>query len=210
MKLIPIGLLMGLVVGGIYGGLFTPTEAGGVGTLGALIIGLVRGKLNLRKLWGVAIETGYVTAAICFLLIAAQLYATMLAMSGVPSQTAAMISEANYSYFVIILGYVILVLILGTFLESVSIMLIVLPFVVPLIDAFGADLVWFGIVTVLACEVGLLTPPLGLACFVIKTNLDDDRIQLKDIFAGAIPFMAVMLIVLAAIIIFPQLSLALL
>ena len=210
MKLVPIGLLMVLVVGGIYGGLFTPTEAGGVGTLGALVIGLARRKLDLNKLWNVAIETGYVTASICFLLIAAQLYASMLAMSGLPSQAAAVIQEANFSYLAIIIGYVVLVLVLGTFLESVSIMLIVLPFVIPLMDVFGADLIWFGIVTVLACEVGLLTPPLGLACFVIKSNLDDERIQLKDIFAGAIPFMAVMLVVLAIIVAVPKLSLMLL
>ncbi|UWQ35449.1 TRAP transporter large permease (plasmid) [Leisingera sp. M527] len=210
MKLLPIGLLMAMVVGGIYGGFFTPTEAGGVGTFGALIIGVVRRKLNFQKLWGVAIETGYVTASICFLLIAAQLYASMLAMSGVPSQTAALIAEADFSYVTIILGYVLLVLILGTFLESVSIMLILLPFVVPLLAVFGSDLIWFGIVTVLACEVGLLTPPLGLACFVIKANLQDSRIQLIDVFAGAIPFMLVMLLVLALIVAVPELSLMLL
>ena len=121
MKLIPIGLLMVLVVGGIYGGLFTPIEAGGVVTLGALVIGLARRKLDLKELWSVAVETGYVTAPICFLLIAAQIYASMLAMSGLPSQAAAVIQEANFGYLAIIIGYVVLVLVLGSFLESVSI-----------------------------------------------------------------------------------------
>jgi tripartite ATP-independent transporter DctM subunit len=208
--LLPIILLMVVVLGGIYGGVFTPTEAGAVGALGALLIGLARRKLNWRKLWDVAMETGYVTASICFLLIAAQLYATMLAMSGIPGEMSAVIEQAGYGYTAILIGYVVVVLVLGTFLDSVSIMLIVLPFVLPLLEGFGVNLVWFGIVTVLAAEVGLLTPPLGMACFVIQANLDDRRITLGDIFIGAFPFMVTMVLVLALIIFVPWLSLALL
>ena len=157
-----------------------------------------------------ALETGYVTASICFLLIAAQLYATMLAMSGIPGEISAVIERAGYGYTAILVGYIIVVLILGTFLDSVSIMLIVLPFVLPLLDGFGVNLVWFGIVTVLATEVGMLTPPLGMACFVIQANLDDSRITLGDIFIGAFPFMMTMIVVLVLIIMVPWLSLALL
>ncbi len=210
LKMCPIMVLMVIVLGGIYGGFFTPTEAGGVGALGALVIGLVRRKLTIRKLWEVAIETGYVTASICFLLIAAQLYATMLAMSGIPSQIGGFIGEAGFGYWAILVGYVVILLVLGTFLDSVSIMLIVLPFVLPLMETFGTNLVWFGIVTVLAAEVGLLTPPLGMACFVIQANLDDKRITLTDIYAGAFPFMLTMIVVLILIITVPWLSLALL
>jgi len=208
--LAPIVALMALVLGGIYGGIFTPIEAGAVGALGALLIGSVRRKLTWKKLWDVALETGYVTASICFLLIAAQLYATMLAMSGIPGEISALIEKAGYGYAAIITGYVVIVLILGTFLDSVSIMLIVLPFVLPLLGGFNINLVWFGIVTVLATEVGLLTPPLGMACFVIQANLDDPRITLGDIFIGAFPFMLTMILVLVLIILVPWLSLALL
>jgi len=208
--LLPTIVLMVVVLGGIYGGIFTPTEAGAVGALGALLIGLVRRKLNFSKLWNVALETGYVTASICFLLIAAQLYATMLAMSGIPGEISAVIEQAGYGYTSILIGYIIIVLVLGTFLDSVSIMLIVLPFVLPLLEGFGVNLVWFGIVTVLATEVGMLTPPLGMACFVIQANLDDSRITLGDIFIGAFPFMMTMIVVLALIIMVPWFSLALL
>lgn len=208
--LLPIVTLMVIVLGGIYGGIFTPTEAGAVGTLGALLIGLARRKLTLKKLWDVALETGYVTASICFLLIAAQLYATMLAMSGIPGEVSALIEKAGYGYAAILSGYIVVVLILGTFLDSVSIMLIVLPFVLPLLEGFGINLVWFGIVTVLATEVGMLTPPLGMACFVIQANLDDRRITLGDIFIGAFPFMITMILVLILIILVPWFSLALL
>jgi len=208
--LLPIVVLMTAVLGGIYGGIFTPTEAGAVGAFAALVIGLARGKLNMMKLWDVALETGYVTASICFLLIAAQLYATMLAMSGIPGELSAVIERAEYGYVAILSGFILVVLILGTFLDSVSIMLIVLPFVLPLLGNFNVNLIWFGIVTVLAAEVGLLTPPLGMACFVIQANLDDSRITLWDIFVGAFPFMLTMIAVLVLIIMVPWFSLALL
>jgi TRAP-type C4-dicarboxylate transport system permease large subunit len=99
---------------------------------------------------------------------------------------------------------------MGTVLDSTSIMLIVLPLVLPIVTGFGADLIWFGIVTIIAVEIGLLTPPLGIAVYVIKSTLDDDRISLGDIFAGAAPFAAIMVLVLIAVVLLPELSLALL
>ena len=106
--------------------------------------------------------------------------------------------------------YIIIVLVMGTVLDSTSIMLIVLPLVLPIVTGFGADLIWFGIVTIIAVEIGLLTPPLGIAVYVIKSTLDDDRISLGDIFAGAAPFAAIMVLVLIAVVLLPELSLALL
>ena len=106
--------------------------------------------------------------------------------------------------------YVVLILVMGTVLDSTSIMLVVLPLVLPIAQSFGVDLVWFGIVTVIAVEIGLLTPPLGIAVYVIKSTLDDPSVRLGDIFAGAAPFAAIMLVVLLLIILFPWLSLALL
>ena len=106
--------------------------------------------------------------------------------------------------------YVILMLFLGTLLDTASIILIVVPLFLPLIEPMGMSLVWFGIVTVVGAEIGLLTPPLGISCFVIKATLNDDRIKLKDVFLGALPFAAVMLAILILLIEFPILSLALL
>lgn len=106
--------------------------------------------------------------------------------------------------------YVILMLFLGTILDTSSIILIVVPLFLPLIEPMGLSLVWFGIITVIGAEIGLLTPPLGISCFVIKATLDDDRVTLKDVFLGALPFAGVMLVVLITLIAFPSLSLSLL
>jgi C4-dicarboxylate transporter DctM subunit len=105
--------------------------------------------------------------------------------------------------------YVLLMLFLGTLLDTASIILIVVPLFLPLIEPMGLSLVWFGIITVVGAEIGLLTPPLGISCFVIKATLDDPRISLKDVFLGALPFAAVMLVVLIFLIRYPILSLAL-
>ena len=106
--------------------------------------------------------------------------------------------------------YVLLMLFLGTLLDTASIILIVVPLFLPLIEPMGLSLVWFGIITVVGAEIGLLTPPLGISCFVIKATLNDDRISLKDVFLGALPFAAIMLVVLILLIRFPVLSLGIL
>ena len=112
-------------------------------------------------------------------------------------------------FVAIMVIYVTLMLFLGTLLDTSSIILIVVPLFLPLIEPMGLSLVWFGIVTVVGAEIGLLTPPLGISCFVIKSTLNDDRISLKDVFLGALPFAMVMLAVLILLIRFPQLSTAL-
>jgi C4-dicarboxylate transporter DctM subunit len=106
--------------------------------------------------------------------------------------------------------YVMLMLFLGTLIDTASIILIVVPLFLPLVEPLGMSPVWFGIVTVVGAEIGLLTPPLGLSCFAIKATLDDQRISLKDVFLGSLPFAFIMLLVLVALIRFPELSLALL
>ncbi|HHH89660.1 MAG TPA: TRAP transporter large permease [Aliiroseovarius sp.] len=206
---LPLAALIGLVLGGIYGGLFTPIEAGAVGCLGAILIGLIRRRLGLRDFWRVLNDTGLVTASILFLIIAAQMYSRMLALSGVPQGFGAFIAQANIGYWGVILAYVALVIVMGTVLDSSSIMLILVPLMLPVVTGMGVNLVWFGIVTVIAVEIGLLTPPFGISVFVIKSALDDPEISLGDIFAGAFPFVLMMLAVLGLVIVFPVLATAL-
>ncbi|HHS83067.1 MAG TPA: TRAP transporter large permease subunit, partial [Devosia sp.] len=205
-KSVPIGLLIGLVLGGIYGGFFTPIEAGAVGCLGAIVIGIAKGKLSLKSFWQVLNDTGLVTASILFLIIAAQMYSRMLALSGVPAGFGSFIASADIGFWGIILSYVALVIVMGTILDSSSIMLILVPLMLPVVSDMGVNLVWFGIVTVIAVEVGLLTPPFGISVFVIKSALDDPDISLGDIFAGAAPFVVMMLIVLGLVLAFPALA----
>ena len=129
---------------------------------------------------------------------------------GLPNELGEILSNSQAGFFTIMLIYVVLMLFLGTLLDTASIILIGVPLFLPLIEPMGLSLVWFGIVTVVGAEIGLLTPPLGISCFVIKATLNDDRISLKDVFLGARPFAAVMLVVLILLIRFPALSLAIL
>ena len=209
-KTAPIVILVLLVLGGIYGGLFTPTEAGAVGAAGALIIALVKRKLNRTTFWRVLVETGHITASILMLIVAATMYSRMLALSGLPSDLGEWIAQAEIGLYGILAIYVLILILMGTILDTTSIILIMVPLFLPIIEPYGVSLVWFGIVTIVGAEIGLLTPPLGIACYVIKATLaDDDRITLFDIFAGAFPFAVIMLVVLILLIIFPQLSLVL-
>ena len=108
------------------------------------------------------------------------------------------------------IAYVVLMLFLGTLLDTASIILIIVPLFLPIIEPMGLSLVWFGIVTVIGAEIGLLTPPLGISCFVIKATLADHDVSLRDVFVGALPFAAIMLAVLVLIIAFPVLSIGIL
>lgn len=205
-KGLPISGLILMVLGGIYAGYFTPVEAGAMGSIGALVIGFCARTLNLKALWRVLVETGLVTASICFLIIAAQMYSRMLAFSGVPSGLAGLAADADLQFLVFMGFYVLIVVLMGMILDSSSIMLIIVPLMLPIIIPMGVDLVWFGIVTVLAVEIGLLTPPFGISVYVIKSTLDDDTISLSDIFRGAAPFALIMLVVLTLVVLFPSIA----
>lgn len=206
-KLLPIVLLIVIVLGGIYGGFYTPVEAGAVGAAGALIIGLIKGRLTWDRLWRVLIETGHVTVAILFLILAANIYGRMLALSGFPQTLGAMIGAADLGLYGFMTLYVLIVLLLGMFLESISLMLIVLPLTIPIVTGLGSDLIWFGIVTVIAVEMGLLTPPLGLSVYVVRSTIDDPRVTLNQIFVGAAPYVVIMFLVTVLLILFPKLAL---
>jgi len=209
-KLLPIVLLITLVLGGIYGGVFTPTEAGAIGALGAIVIALAKRRIGARALWQVTLETGHITAAICFLIIAATMYSRFLSLSGLPAFMTEWVTARDVGIYGFILLYCLILVVLGTILDSSSIMLIALPLVLPIAQAMQIDLIWFGIITVLAVEIGLLTPPLGLSVYVIKGALDDPRISLGDVFAGAAPFALIMAVVLGLIIVFPAIAIGLL
>ena len=208
-KLSPLVVLIVLVLGGIYGGLFTPTEAGAVGAMGALVTALIKRKMDRGRFWAVAVETGHITASILFLIVAATMYSRMLALSGLPNDLSLWIEQAEFGLYGILSIYVFLLIVMGTILDTTSIILIMVPLFIPVLAPYGINLVWFGIVTIVGAEIGLLTPPLGIACYVIKATLADDRISLYDIFAGALPFAAIMLLVLILLVAFPWLSLVL-
>lgn len=206
----PVAALVVLVLGGIYGGILTPVESGAAGTVAALIIGALKRRLDWRGLWSALVETGRITANILFLIIAASIYSRMLGIAGLPTLFGEWLASINLSFTALMFVYVLLLLALGTIIDTASIILIVVPLFLQALEPFGIHLVWFGIVTVIGAEIGLLTPPFGISCFVIKATLGDPSITLRDIFLGAAPFAAVMLGVLCVLIAFPGISLALL
>jgi C4-dicarboxylate transporter DctM subunit len=204
--LAPIIGLIFLVLGGIYGGVFTPTEGGAVGAAGALIYAIARGRLPFAKLWNVMVETGQIATTVLFLILAANIFTIMLASSGFVQNIGSLINNLELSLFQFAVCYVILLVILGMFLESVSIMLIVVPIALPTVIALGGDPIWFGILTVIAVEIGLLSPPFGLSCYVVAASMRGTGIELLDIFKGVIPFIVVMFLVTALIIVVPDLA----
>lgn len=206
-RIAPTIILVIAVLGGIYGGIFTATEAGAVGAALALLAAMLRGRLSLRKMWDILVETGYITSSILFIVIAATMYSRMLGVSGLPTQIGEIVRSLDGSYVVIMLIFIGIVLVLGTIIDSVSILLITVPLFMPLLKPFNVDLVWFGIVAVLATEIGLLTPPFGISCFVVRSTLTDYKVSLGDVFAGAAPFAGIMLLVLGLIVKFPTIVL---
>jgi C4-dicarboxylate transporter, DctM subunit len=204
--LAPLLLLAGAVIGGIYAGWFTATESGAIGALGAFILAIARRKLTWSGVWKVLVETGQVTVSILFVIIAANIYTRLIALSGLPNALNDAVAAAHLGFVGLLLIYAVLILLMGTILDGISIMLIMVPMFLPLLAPYNVDLIWFGIVTVIAVEVGLLTPPFGLSVFVIKSTLADSRITIGDIFRGAAPFALAMVFVLLLIIFVPRVA----
>ncbi|WP_417670351.1 TRAP transporter large permease [Roseibium sp.] len=205
-KSVPIVALILIVLGGLYGGFLNPTEAGAAGAFGALVIALMRRSLNPRGFWALLVETGQITVSVLFLILAATFFSRMLALSGVPRELAEIFLTGPIGPYGFLLLYILLIIALGCLIDSISIMLILLPIALPVASAAGFDLIWFGVLTVVAVEVGLLTPPFGLSVYIIKSAMDDPDLRVGEIFQGAFPFVLAMLVSLGLIIAFPSIA----
>lgn len=205
----PISLLILLVLGGLYGGVFTATECAGVGAGGALLITTLKGKLTRQNLWKILIESGHITAAISFLIISAHLYARMISITGIPNELETWVTHVGIGFGGLLALYLVLILFLGTLLDSASTTLIAVPILVPLLTQMGADPIWLGVLTIIAVEIGLLTPPLGITVFVIHSTLRDPNITVDDIFRGALPFLLATTGFLILVVLVPDIALAL-
>jgi C4-dicarboxylate transporter DctM subunit len=197
--------LVVVVMGGIWGGFFTPTEAGAVGAAGGFLLILVKRKFTLRGLWQVLLAGGQTTASIFLLLICAQMYSRMLTMSGLAGKATQWVSALPIPPIFIIFGFIVVFLLLGCIIDSTSIILLTIPLMHPIAVKLGYHPIWFAIVSIVAIEIGLLTPPFGMVVFAMKSAIGDE-VQVEEIFAGALPFTLLLGVALAIIIAFPILS----
>ena len=207
MYIAPVVALVVIVLGGLYGGFFTPTEGGAIGSLCALAYAWWRGKLRGGALSGVLMQAGNVATSVLFLILGANVFTRMLASTGMVQDLSRYVIEMNLGFIGFSLIYVALLVMLGMFLESVSIMLIVVPLALPVAIALGADPIWFGVLTVVAVEIGLLTPPFGLSVYVVKSTLDDASVKLSEIFSGTMPFVLAIVVMILILILAPSLAL---
>jgi len=199
-----IGLIL-LVLGGMYGGLLTPTEAGAAGAMGAVLLAIIKGRFTGKEMKRSLHETGLVTASFFLLFIGAQLFSRMLATSGFARVLTELLVSLPVPPIVVILLMILVWIILGCLIDSISIMILTLPLMLPVVRALGYDLIWFGVIATITIEMGLLTPPFGMVCFVMKSTIGEG-VTVEEIFKGALPFLLMMGLCLALIVAFPVLS----
>jgi C4-dicarboxylate transporter DctM subunit len=198
-------LLIVLVLGGLYGGFFTPTEAGAIGAAGALILALAARTVTKTSMMEVLMDIGRSTASIFLLLIAAQMYSRMLTISGLATRLSEWAAALPVPPMVLIFAFVVVFLLLGMIIDSVSILLLTVPIMFPVIIKLGFDPIWFGMVSIMAVEIGLLTPPFGMVPFAMQSSLGKEA-NIEEIFAGSFPFTLLLGIALLIILAFPAIS----
>ena len=206
--LVDAGAMIGIVViviGGIYGGIFTPTEAAGVGAFLAFLLALIRRKVNYNAMSTVLLQTIRTSALAFLILIGAHIFNPFLALTQIPGDLAELLAGLELPRYVIMLILMAAYIVLGTFLEGFAMLVLTLPIVHPLILALGYDPIWFGVIMVIVLEMGLISPPVGVNVFVVKGVAED--VPLKQIFSGIIPFWIAMAICLIILLIFPQIAL---
>jgi len=204
----PMPVLIIFVLAGIFAGIFTPTEAGAVGAFLAMLLALSRRTLNFRVLRDATMSTIVGTAGIFMVVIGTVLLGKLMALSGLPNAlTEAMLGIGGDRYSVLLM-VVVLYLVLGMFLDSIGILLLTLPIILPVTEAVGIDLIWFGVILIKLLEIGLVTPPVGLNVYVMKGALGN-LVSLPTIFRGVTWFIITDTITLIIIILFPALSLLL-
>ena len=196
--------LFAVVVGGIYAGVFTPTEAAGIGAVGALAIGLATRRLGPRRIADCLIDTVQTTAMIFLILIGAILFSGFLSLSGTPDLLGAWITGLGLSPTATIMLIVAVYILLGAFLDTMAMIILSIPVFFPIVAAMGFDPVWFGVLVVMVVELALITPPMGINVFVIRGLADD--LPLGEIFVGVMPFCAALLALIALVVAFPGIA----
>ncbi|MBN8293951.1 TRAP transporter large permease subunit [Rhodobacter sp. NTK016B] len=206
LKIWPVLLLMLVVFGGLFSGFFTATEAGAVGALGALVIGLATKRLTFPIFRTSMIETLQTSASLFIIGIGAAMFTRFLGMTGLSGFLSNFVAGAELEYWQLMLIVVAIYLVLGMFMEPFGAMMVTLPVLLPIFRQEGIDLVWFGVLLVKLLEVGMITPPVGMNVFVIR-NVAAKYATVAQIFRGVVPFLAADLVVVFLTIAFPAIVL---
>jgi C4-dicarboxylate transporter DctM subunit len=194
-----------VILGGIYGGIFTPTEAGGVACLyGAMVTTLIYREISIRDLWWICVRSMYLTAQIFIVVAAAGVYSWLLTVGGIPAAAVEFIEHVGNSPWVTLALINALLLIVGCFIDPTSAILVLTPLLVPIATHMGVDLIHFGIIMVVNLEIGMFTPPFGLNIFVAQSVF---RSPLRELYVGLVPFIALNLVALIFITYVPELAL---
>ena len=199
---LPILILFIVVLGGIYGGVFTPTEASGIGAFGAAVVALTRGHLRTVAEWrSCLVEAAITTSKIFIVLFGAVVFSQFINLSGLPYDLLDYIDDKGMGGFELVLFVCLIALLMGMVFESIGIIVLLVPVFLPALTSTGVDMIWFGIIVVLVTEIGLITPPIGMNAFVVKSVLP--QVALADIFKGVVPYIIALLIGLTVVFNFP-------
>jgi len=200
-----IGVVFLIIMGGIYSGFFTPTEAGAAGAFATFLMALIPHKMSWVKLKESLLESAKATSMVFFIVICAIVFARFITIAQVPAEFASWITSLSVPNIIIILAICVVYVILGMFMEPASMMILTLPVFFPVVMALGYDPIWFGVIVVLNCEIGMITPPVGVNCFVVSGVAP--HIPMQKIFKGILPFVIMNFIILLVLIVFPSISL---
>ena len=201
----PFIFLFGLIIGGLYGKLFTATEAAGIGAGMSVLVSFLHGRLPLKVLRAIILETAYTSISLYAVLFGAMMLSKLLTMSGLSVGILDLVNSFGLTGYGLILAILVVFLVLGCVMDSLAIILIFVPLFAPVVAAQGFDLVWFGIIVVVVTEIALITPPVGMNVFVLKAVLPE--VPVLRIFKGLAPFIAVDVIRLGLLVAFPAISL---
>jgi len=200
--LLPLGLIIFMVIGFIFLGVATPTEAAATGTLGSFILALLYKRLTWETMKKAVMSTVRVTAMIFMIIIVSSTYGEILAFTGAASGMTNFITKLSISPIIIVIGMLVVVLIMGCFMETVAIMMITIPIYMPVVNAFGYNTVWFGVMLLIALETGLITPPFGVTLFVMK-GVAPPEVTMADIWRAITPYVMIDLLCLAIVLAIP-------
>jgi C4-dicarboxylate transporter, DctM subunit len=200
----PLTLFL-LVIGGLYGGVFTPTEAGGMGASGAFILGVLRGRLGKAEIRASLLQATRTAAAVFTVLIGALLFGYFLTITQVPQKVTEFLTGLGVGAYGVLALIMLMYLVLGCLMDALAMIILTVPIIFPVVTALGFDPIWFGVIIVMTVELGLIHPPVGMNVFVIKSVIHD--VTFSSIFKGVLPFIATDILRLIILIAFPIIAL---